>query len=348
MVLGGHRGYSVSRLAEGVNLHRSATVINYDIPWNPSRMMQRVGRVNRVGTKFKTISTYNFFPTDEGNDEIALTESAKSKIHAFITLLGNDARLLTGDEQITSHNLFDRINSKKSAEGGEEEQKSELKYLREILDVKEKQPELFQRILALPRKARSTRFHAPEPGPAEHPDTVTQRPDRPAVITYFRQDRLDKFFRSHAALDRAEELDFFTAAETLETLPNEKRREIPPEQFYPLLDKNKEGFQLATTPTLESLLPSTAAGGGNEAIVLKRLRARGFRNADALTSEDRKFAAAVHSIIADGRVGKATIRKIKEAFDKTDDPVAMLAVLRKEITKQYVIRLLAPAHFQWE
>jgi superfamily II DNA/RNA helicase len=99
-------------LAEGVNLHRSATVINYDIPWNPSRMMQRIGRVNRFGTKFKTIFTYNFFPTDEGNDEIALTESAKSKIHAFITLLGNDARLLTGDEQITSHNLFDRINSK--------------------------------------------------------------------------------------------------------------------------------------------------------------------------------------------------------------------------------------------
>lgn len=74
-------------------------------------MMQRVGRVNRVGTQFKTIYTYNFFPTDEGNDEIALTEAAKSKIHAFIAL-GNDARLLTGDEEITSHNLFDRMNCK--------------------------------------------------------------------------------------------------------------------------------------------------------------------------------------------------------------------------------------------
>ncbi len=121
-------------LAEGVNLHRSATVINYDIPWNPSRMMQRVGRVNRVGTKFKTIFTYNFFPTDEGNDEIALTEAAKSKIHAFITLLGNDARLLTGDEEITSHNLFDRINSRQAAEGDPAEPKSELKYLRQILE----------------------------------------------------------------------------------------------------------------------------------------------------------------------------------------------------------------------
>ena len=324
-------------LAEGVNLHRSATVINYDIPWNPSHMMQRVGRVNRVGTKFKALFTYNFFPTDEGNDEIALTEAAKSKIHAFITLLGNDARLLTGDEQITSHNLFDRINSKESAEGAEQEVKSELKYLRHILDVKEKQPELFQRILALPRKARSTRFHAPEPGPADNPDATTPRPDRPAVITYFRQDRLDKFFRSHAEIERAEELDFFTTAETLETTASEKRREIPPEQFYPLLDKNKDGFQSATTPGVETLLPATAAGSGNEAIILKRLRARSFRNSDALSAEDRKFAAAVHQIITDGRVGKATIRKVKEAFDKTDDPVAMVAILRKDIARQYLL-----------
>ena len=324
-------------LAEGVNLHRSATVINYDLPWNPSRMMQRVGRVNRVGTKFKTIFTYNFFPTDEGNDEIALTESAKSKIHAFITLLGNDARLLTGDEQITSHSLFDRINSKESAEGGEAEQKSELKYLRQILDVKEKQPDLFQRILGLPRKARSTRFHAPEPGPADHPDAVTPRPDRPAVITYFRQDRLDKFFRSHAGIEQAEELDFFTTAETLETTVSEKLRDIPADQFYPLLDKNKIGFQSATTPGVETLLPATAAGSGNEAIVLKRLRARAFRYSDELTVEDRKFAVAVHQIIADGRVGKATIRKVKEAFDKTDHPAAMIGILRKEIARQYIL-----------
>lgn len=120
--------------------------------------------------------------------------------------------------------------------------------MRQILDVKEKQPELFQRI------------HAPEPGPAEHPDAVTPRPDRPAVISYFRQDRLDKFFRSHADIERAEELDFFTTAETLETTASEKRREIPPEQFYPLLDKNKDGFTSATTPSLETLRPSNCDG----------------------------------------------------------------------------------------
>jgi len=163
----------------------------------------------------------------------------------------------------------------------------------------------------------------------------------PAVISYFRQDRLDKFFRSHADIAQAGELDFFTSAETLETTASEKRREIPPEQFYPLLDKNKLGFQSATTPSVETLLPSTAAGGGNEAIILKRLRARSFRSADVLSVEDRKFGAAVQQIIADGRVGKATICKVKEAFDATDDPVAMIAILRRDIARQY---LLGPAH----
>ena len=323
-------------LAEGVNLHRSATVINYDIPWNPSRMMQRVGRVNRVGTKFKTISTYNFFPTDEGNDEIALTEAAKSKIHAFIALLGNDARLLTGDEEITSHNLFDRINSKAAAEGDPAEPKSELKYLRLILDVKEQQPEVFKRILELPRKARSSRCHAPEPVPVDDPDT-SPVPDRPAVITYFRQGRLDKFFRAHDGLDQANELDFFTTAEILETTDQEPRQEIPPERFYPLLDKNKGGFQSVTTPGVDSLLSATAKGSGSEAMLLKRLRAKDFRNAPALTPEDRKLAADVHRLISEGRIGKHTLNKVKKAFEQTDDPVEMVAILRKEIARQYLL-----------
>jgi superfamily II DNA or RNA helicase len=324
-------------LAEGVNLHRSAIVINYDIPWNPSRMMQRVGRVNRVGTKFKNIYTYNFFPTDEGNDEIALTEAAKAKIRAFITLLGNDARLLTGDEEITSHNLFDRINSKEATEGDEAESKSELRYLRVILDIKEKEPELFQRILSLPRKARSTRSHAPEPAPADQHE-ANMPTTRPALITYFRQGRLDKFFRSHVNLGDAEELDFFTTAEVLETKSQEKRKEIQPEIFYPLLDKNKAGFAAITTPGLETLLDPKASGSGNEAIILKRLRVKDFRaSAGILSPEDCKFVSSVSRIIADGRVGKQTVRKVKESLDKTDDPLQIVAILRKEIASQYLV-----------
>ncbi len=331
-------------LAEGVNLHRSATVINYDIPWNPSRMMQRVGRVNRVGTKFKSIFTYNFFPTDEGNDQIALTQAAQAKIHAFITLLGNDARLLTGDEEITSHNLFDRINSRAAAEGDPAEPKSELKYLRLILKIKEQQPELFKRILALPRKARSSRCFdfdplSPTLSPINKGEGVA---NLPALITYFRQGRLDKFFCAQANKDDAEELDFFTAAEILETTDQELRQDIPPDAFYPLLDKNRHGFIAMTTPGVESLLSATATSG-HEAALLKRLRARDFRNAAALTPPDRKLAADVHRLISEGRIGKNTLAKVKKAFDQTDDPVVMIAILRREIPHHYLLGVIPKA-----
>jgi len=55
---------STEVLSEGVNLHKSNVVINYDIPWNPTRMMQRAGRINRVDTKFDKIYTFNFSPVN--------------------------------------------------------------------------------------------------------------------------------------------------------------------------------------------------------------------------------------------------------------------------------------------
>ena len=87
---------STEVLSEGVNLHRSNIVINYDIPWNPTRLMQRVGRINRVDTKFKKIFTYNFFPTVQSNTQIKLREAAEAKIHSFIEMLGADAKLIPG------------------------------------------------------------------------------------------------------------------------------------------------------------------------------------------------------------------------------------------------------------
>jgi superfamily II DNA or RNA helicase len=79
---------STEVMSEGVNLHRSNVVVNYDIPWNPTRMMQRVGRINRVDTTFDRIYTFNFFPTKQSNDQIKLKEVAETKINAFLTLLG--------------------------------------------------------------------------------------------------------------------------------------------------------------------------------------------------------------------------------------------------------------------
>ncbi len=313
-------------LAEGVNLHRSSVVVNYDIPWNPGRLMQRVGRVNRVGTHFDEVSTFNFFPTDEGNSQIALTEAAMSKIQAFITLLGNDARLLTGEEQVTSHSLFARINSKEAAEGDQDDLESELKYLRVILDVKSEQPDLYSRVTSLPAKARSTR---------QVGDTLPEE-QTPSLVTYFRRGALDKFFMSDATGDTGSEMTFMEAAQLLETNPEEALQKIGLNAFYGLLRRNKSSFADAVTPTIEEQVPA-AAKAGNEGIVLKRLRAKEFRHAlDSMSEDDVQFAKEIVTLIADGRIAKNPIRRVKEAFDRTDDPSEMVAVLRSEISVDYL------------
>lgn len=148
---------STEVLSEDVDLHRANVVINYDIPWNPTRMMQRVGRINRVDTKFDTIYTFYFFPTRQANGEIKLKETAEAKINAFLTLLGGDAALLTEGEPVGSHELFNRLVSKKTVTGEDENETSELKYLTLIKDIRDNNPDLFEKIKRLPKKARSAK-----------------------------------------------------------------------------------------------------------------------------------------------------------------------------------------------
>jgi len=191
-------------LAEGVNLHRSNVVINYDIPWNPTRLMQRAGRINRVDTRFDTIYTFNFFPTIQSNDLIKLKESAEYKIQAFIETLGADARLLTEGEEIKSHDLFTRLTSKKTITGEDEEEESELKYLQIIRNLRDNDPDLFEKIKRLPKKARTGREYEGEGN---------------NLLTYFRKGKLQKFYHSN---DKStNELDFLSAAKYLEVEKND-------------------------------------------------------------------------------------------------------------------------------
>ncbi|HAS52457.1 MAG TPA: hypothetical protein DCS21_12230 [Gammaproteobacteria bacterium] len=108
------------------------------------------------------------------------------------------------------------------------------------------------------------------------------------------------------------------------------------DDIYRLLDQHKRRFQAVKTAGVDSWSSATATSR-HEAALLKRLRARDFRNAAGLTPEDRKLAAEVHRLIAEGRIGKNTLRKVKAAFEQTADPVEMIAILRKEIASQYLL-----------
>lgn len=309
-------------LAEGVSLHRANIVVNYDIPWNPTRMMQRVGRVNRVDTDFDKIYTYNFFPTDESEDAIKLKASAEAKIEAFIEMLGSDARLLTEGEEIKSHDLFRRLNSRETITGEDETEETELEYLTEIRAVRDHNPELFDRIKRLPRKARSTRQVS------SASQTIAARP---ALITYFRRGALDKFFLTEAD-EPSTEIDFFATAKLLRPEEGEKRQSIG-HDFYHLLERNKQAFVDVTTSEGSDGLPHR--NSKNDAYILKRLKAKDVSRFAGFTDEDEAYIRQVIGLLNDGALPKPTTKRVATALSKETAPFKVLGILKREIAKEF-------------
>lgn len=307
---------STEVLSEGVNLHRSNVVINYDIPWNPTRMMQRVGRINRVDTKFEVIYTFNFFPTKQANDQIKLKEAAEAKINAFISMLGSDARLLTEGEPIEQYELFNRLTSKKTLTGEDEDEESELKYLQVIKAIRDKDPETFERIKRLPKKARTARVRAEK---------------TESVLTYFRKGKIEKFFKT-ANGHSAEELDFITTAKTLECNSSVKRGKIENKVFYELLDQNKQAFIYATT---EELPDVKLRGGRDSATQVLRIIKATMKDCRQFTEDQEEYLKKTLTQLEEGGLPKQTTKKtlqaLNEELKKGINPLQILAVLQTNI-----------------
>lgn len=308
-------------LAEGVSLHRSNVVINYDIPWNPTRMMQRVGRVNRVDTKFEQVFTYNFFPSDEGEEAIGLQAAAEAKIEAFIEMLGNDARLLTENEEVKSFSLFQQITSKVSITGeSEEDENSELKYLQIIRDVQQHHKELFAQIKSLPKKARACQK-------IEISDKKDVSPD--SLLTYFRLGKLDKFYLANAQDLLAQEIDFLEAAKILETESKEKLS--IGKNFFPLLTKNQSALAIALQDDHETEYSSGSSRDASSKL-LKTLDYFMQKNLVLdFTEDEEQFFKNVIKALQNGELAKKTISKVSKAIQKINNSRSILEVLKRNI-----------------
>ena len=124
-------------LAEGVNLHRANTILNYDTPWNSTRLIQRIGRVNRIGSMEKEVYVYNFFPSSEGNDTLNLVQRAFTKLQSFHTLFGEDNRIYSDEEQISHVAYMKLIDGQETPF---------TKYITELHTYKQECPERFEYI----------------------------------------------------------------------------------------------------------------------------------------------------------------------------------------------------------
>ena len=141
-------------LAEGVNLHRANVIVNYDTPWNSTRLMQRIGRVNRIGSASKHIYNYVFYPSREGNREINLNQIALSKIQTFHSTFGEDNQIYSQQEILDRDltKLFDEGRKKQK-----EEANQELPFYEELRTLYKTNHREYNRIEKLSLRSRTGR-----------------------------------------------------------------------------------------------------------------------------------------------------------------------------------------------
>jgi superfamily II DNA/RNA helicase len=138
-------------LSEGLNLQDCSQVINYDLHWNPVRLIQRFGRIDRIGSAHDEIHAYNFLPETELEKQLGLHDKLHRRIQEIHDTIGEDAKILDQSERIND----DAFYAIYQGQAGELEEAGEgdfvdLTEAEEMLrQLQEDDPATFQRIAAL-------------------------------------------------------------------------------------------------------------------------------------------------------------------------------------------------------
>ena len=282
-------------LAEGVNLHRSNVLVNYDTPWNATRLMQRTGRINRIGSVAGVIYNFNFYPSKHGDQEIKLYQNALVKLQGFHTAFGEDTQVFTHEELVEQFELF--------KEGMPDDEDKRLLYLRFIREFKDNNPKEFKRIQNFPLKARTTRSNK-----FSKDSTVID-----STLIFLKSPYKMEFYK--VSVDKeVSPLSFLEVARLFEAQTNEQALDIPPIHY--------EHVQAALKEFDNDFL-----GASNEVVTTTD-------KADAISAQAKKFLRDFKSITRSANTKKAAdalmdlidkgtftplpneIRKLKRLIDK--------------------------------
>ncbi len=93
-------------LAEGLNLQDCDKIINYDLHWNPVKLIQRFGRIDRIGSTHDEIYGFNFLPETDLDRNLNLHEIVHNRIQDIHDTIGEDAKILDNSEQINEDEMY--------------------------------------------------------------------------------------------------------------------------------------------------------------------------------------------------------------------------------------------------
>ncbi|MEO8008064.1 MAG: C-terminal helicase domain-containing protein, partial [Betaproteobacteria bacterium] len=146
-------------LSEGQNLQDGAIVVNFDLPWAIIRLIQRVGRVDRIGQKSEKILCYSFLPADGVENLIRLRARVRQRLHENAEVVGTDEAFFEDEQE--RQKLFDLYHEKSGILDGDAETEVDLaSYAYQIWkNAIDRFPDLQKTIPALPPVVFSTRAH---------------------------------------------------------------------------------------------------------------------------------------------------------------------------------------------
>ncbi|MCC5921053.1 MAG: phospholipase D-like domain-containing protein [Cyclobacteriaceae bacterium] len=217
--------FTTEVLAEGINLHRSNVIINYDVPWNSTRLMQRIGRVNRIGTEAKEINVFNFYPSDKSENQIKLTQTAIKKLQAFHSAFGEDSQIYSQLEEVGEAGLY---GSKLKEEINET-----LLFLQELRTYKKENKKEFDIISKIPKKARLAR----------NSEIVKSQDVAQCSVTYIKSNGHPGVFYKSDINGIVHELTFVEAAKIFRATKLEKDVKPLPEFHHEQVNRAIEYFK---------------------------------------------------------------------------------------------------------
>ena len=156
-------------LSEGQNLQDAAVVVNFDLPWAIIRLVQRAGRVDRIGQTADQILCYSFLPADGVERIINLRGRVRRRLLENADVVGTDEVFFEDD--VTDQQLVDLYSEKAGIMDDHDDNEVDLaSYALQIWkDATDRDPALKTAIPALPGVIYATRRHEAAP---EHPEGV--------------------------------------------------------------------------------------------------------------------------------------------------------------------------------
>ncbi|NJM22970.1 MAG: helicase [Richelia sp. SM1_7_0] len=150
-------------LAEGLNLQDGDLIINYDLHWNPVKLIQRFGRIDRIGSDKDVIYGYNFLPELGIERNLGLTQKLKNRIQEIHDTIGEDAAILDKTERLNEEAMYAIYENKDKQlslfDIDDEEEFLDLNEAEEILRKLQKDDSgEFERIANLPHGIRTAKF----------------------------------------------------------------------------------------------------------------------------------------------------------------------------------------------